>query len=264
MNSPRNNEPTAEEIQAITGRTDVKHVATADTARGLVEAVKEAEAAPAVTFERSSTGHTDATANGKTVAWYSPKRLGWDRKVTHYRAVVCGGARGLWFGVAKHGGAHAARMAARAWICEKVAEKYGKPDIRDTFDKPYRTVSRALARTGDVASWVDPYGRYIRAFVVVMASGRVFHKATDPNSGDYYEDVPQGARFKRLLPYSPPAVALTPAQRELVLEALEDSADGWELAAEDNRNLNHNDGSHAEQCSRDARDTLNAIKSQLK
>lgn len=46
MSTPRNIEPTAEEIHAITGSTDVKHVATADTARGLVEAVKEAEAAP--------------------------------------------------------------------------------------------------------------------------------------------------------------------------------------------------------------------------
>lgn len=36
-------EPTAEEIQAATGSDDVKHVATADTARGLVEAVKEAD-----------------------------------------------------------------------------------------------------------------------------------------------------------------------------------------------------------------------------
>lgn len=236
MNSPRNNEPTAEEIQAITGRTDVKHVATADTARGLVEAVKEAEAAPAVTFERSSTGHTDATVNGKTVAWYSPKRLGWDRKVTHYRAVVCGGGRGLWFSVDKHGGAHAARMAARAWICEKVAEKCAKPD----------------ATVEGVSNWLVANG--LHGAAEALCDGESVESLCERLEG-YARGVEKTLRGH---------LYLTSAQRELVLEALEDSADGWELAAEDNRNLSHNDGSHAEQCSRDARDTLTAIKNQLK
>jgi hypothetical protein len=130
--------------------------------------------------------------------------------------------------------------------------------IEDTFSAPQRIITREAARGGDLAQWTDETG-YHRAFIVRPATGDPLIRVDGS-----YEPVPSTATFVRLLAPEPPAVALTHAQWQLVLEALEDSADGWGLAAEDNRNLIHNDGSHAEQCSRDARDTLTAIKNQLK
>lgn len=141
--------------------------------------------------------------------------------------------------------------------------------IQDTFNAPQRIITREAAESGDIAHWEDETG-YHRAFIarasVVLHTGGRW-PVGDPliRVDGGHEPVPSGAEFIRLLASNPPpvTVTLTHAQWQLVLEALEDSADGWELAAEDNRNLSHNDGGHAEQCSRDARDTLNAIKSQL-
>lgn len=136
-------------------------------------------------------------------------------------------------------------------------------NIRDTFDKPYRTVTREEAQTGDVASWEDVRG-YTRAFVMLGAStGPMYLHAHKPSGEDVYQPIPQGARFKRLLPDNPPAVALTHGQWQLVIDALADSADAWIDAAASERVHRNGDGRAAEEAAADISNTMRAIKRQL-